>query len=122
MLLKGISPSSELLYSAHTKRLNHVNRCSESNVQIHTFDPPLPLAEQAPEPLNSETRPFSPLARDLVGRDAGKGASRSVKRLHSRAVEDAVSGGIGCGGHDGGRIDNGGVGGIVRVYPGFEGG
>lgn len=112
---RGVPPLVRFLFQCSWQA---IEPHSEPNVQIHALDPPFPLAEQAPKPLDAEARPLGLLARNLIGSDTGQGACRRVERLDRSAVEDGVADGVdGGGGGDGGTRA---VGGVMRVYPGLE--
>lgn len=70
MQLEGI-PSSLTCHTLLILFYRIAQSYSESDIQIHALNPPFSLAEQTPKPLDTEPCPLGPLARNLIGGNAG---------------------------------------------------
>lgn len=60
---------------------------SQPYVYVHALDPPLPPAEQAPQPLHAQACPLGPPRGDLVRGGAGEGLGRRVGHVDDGGVE-----------------------------------
>lgn len=68
---------------------------SQPDVNIHTVNPPLPLAQQTPQPLNAQARPLGPPHGDLIDDGSDEGLCGGVYHFVGGCIEGG--GGVDCG-------------------------
>lgn len=64
---------------------------SETDIQIHAIDPPLPSAQETPQPLDAQTGPLGLASRQLIRGSPSESTSRGVQHLGGGGVETVDS-------------------------------